>query len=209
MANLLLNDVVKVTFFNKQGSQVSQNVVHFIVDAVTGTPTEQGVADDLSTVWSSLYADLMTDKAEYRGLRLQRVGLMPTQGVLTTSGVGAGTLAGDALPPQTAGLIRKLTDTVGRTGRGRFYIPFPAEASSDANGRPNVSYQTSMAAFVTKLTTTTTYGPFGNNADLTPCLFKITLGIGTVKRITSAVRRADWATQRRRGFLNRGDVSPV
>jgi hypothetical protein len=65
----------------------------------------------------------------------------------------SGSAAGDVLPAQTQGLLRWNTNGIvnGRRIRGRWFIPLPVEADSDANGAPVTAYKTALAAGATAL----------------------------------------------------------
>ena len=60
-----------------------------------------------------------------------------------TPSSGTGTLAGDALPAQTQGLLRLLTTSVvsGRLLRGRLFLPGCGEADSGSGGTPGSTYR--------------------------------------------------------------------
>lgn len=104
-----------------------------------------------------------------------------------------GSATGAQAPPNVATLVRKLTATGGRQGRGRMYVPGATEPDLDEAGRYNTSYtavlQGHVDAFAASLATDL----------LIPVLFHDEAGPVTVPtEITSLQVDGLAATQRRR-----------
>ena len=102
------------------------------VSSYVGTP--DSVAALLASQWNvdnvdarmTLYLALTEVRVKYGP-----VATGPT-GVWT--GSIPGTQSGDSAPPNTAALVRKLTDLGGRAGRGRFFFPGVSEANAGGGG---------------------------------------------------------------------------
>lgn len=99
----------------------------------------QSVADDVQAAWNSAFPPDMDSDSTAEPPRV----LVGHGDDNPTVGVGAGSpLAGSAAasypPPQVAVIVKKITSTFGRHGRGRFYIPWIAsEAAIDEGGNIN------------------------------------------------------------------------
>lgn len=101
----------------------------------------------------------------------------------------AGTLAGDPIPLQCAGLVAWYSALRGRRYRGRTYVGGFTEAGSLGVG-PNAALQTALGNWATKLRTDLT--TLGNGLLVASRLN------ATGQSVTSHTVRANWKTQRRR-----------
>lgn len=63
----------------------------------------------------------------------------------------AGGNGGDMLPPQTAAVLSIRSGHLGRTGRGRVYLPPTSEANSGPLGQPIAAYLTFMSDLATAI----------------------------------------------------------
>ena len=61
-----------------------------------------------------------------------------------------GSRAGQAMPPQIAGQVEKLTGLIGRANRGRNYWPGPSEDDNDG-GAPDDAYKSDLVAVMNSL----------------------------------------------------------
>jgi len=209
MAALQTSDVLRVVLICNSAGQYSQNVVHYLVVTQSGGFTDQECADALSQEWSSPLRDLMAPNASYVGLKLQRLAPNPTQPVVSTGGAGVGSRTGDLMSPQTCGLLAKKTDTGGKKGRGRMYLPFPSEADNTSTGIVGATYITNAAAVSANLSTNLSLTGAGTSGQVRGILYNPAHGFSAVKLITSTVLNGAWGTQRRRSFVNRGDRNPL
>lgn len=209
MAQLLLGDILKVRVGCWMTAQSAFNIRHFRVSAVTGTgATDTEVAADLATPLSGAYKAVMSIVAEYRGLGVQKVSPDPvTVEVINIAGQGFGTIAGDPLPPQIAGLVRIRTTLAGRRNRAFIYLPFPGEADNAGSGGPGAAYLAAAGAVATIWTTSRTVGVAGNTVTLTP-IIKYGEGLGYAD-ISGYTVRSVWSQQKRRSFVRRGDARPI
>jgi len=112
------------------------------------------------------------------------------------------------MAPQVCGILKKITGSGGKTGRGRMYLPFPSEGSNAIGGVPSATYQTDGDALGAYIANNITVGTGGNTVTLAFALDKPPYNSTTYKDILTCVTRDVWGTQRRRSFVNRGDQSP-
>lgn len=215
--NLTVGDIIQVKSVCFSVDQLGLNIFHYIVTAVIGTPKLSDVVASLEggplgpTPFSTNMKALLCSAASFRGYAV-RV-LYPTMSVefLDTSGVGNGTVAGDLLPRQVAGLISKRAAVPGRRMGGRFYVPFPGEADNTAASVPSSDYVDRLGALRITLSSSLVKGS-DIFADPVIGLKTVVAGISAIRAtrsIGSWVERSLWATQRRRGSYGRTNTSPL
>lgn len=199
------NDILEVKGFNKDATQQAVNVWHYFVSGITGASlTDQQVCTALSAQVAPLYKALQSVGSSYLGLRLQRIrpGTVPAA-VISTSGTGAGTAAGGPLPSMASILLSKRTNLAGRANRGRLYLPFISDlflsgTATVTAGGVTAATNWSNAMFATITVTiggdAVTLQPVINNRDPAGTVF-----------MTSVAIRDNFATQRRRSLINKGD----
>jgi len=209
MTLLANNDVYAARICCTLGVQTSINVLHYLVSSVVGAPTDTHMVTALDLAFAGAIKALMGPDASYRGIGVQR--RLPTPATNQEFGIagqGAGTLAGPSLPKQLSGLVTKRTAFAGKRYRGRFYAPFPSEASNDgAEGRPIAAYVTALTNLGGVIDNALGIGAGGDSATITPGLFNKTTGAFTP--ITSCTARNYWANQRRRGDFGPTNSSPI
>lgn len=200
-------DICRLRVACYTANQVGINVAHFQVTSVTGTSRNDAqVADDFNTSLAPRYKTALSAQARFRGVSFQRIlPLPPTFPQIVTTLDGVGLVAGDMLATQTSGIVSAKTEFAGAKYRGRVYIPFPGEASSDVNGIPIAQYVTDIEDIGEELYTPVVLGAGGNTVTLTPCIFH--RATGTATKIDGFTARQKWATQRRRGSF--GQVNPT
>lgn len=208
---MILNDIVQcriVTYTTAGSNQIGVNVRHYKCTAVSGTgPTPAQVASALNLLVATHYKTMMSVSAAYRGVGAAIIWPLSSQTIeyADVSSAGAGTVAGDMLPSQISGLISLYNGSPGRHGRGRTYVPFPSEASSDASGLPSSTYQAGLGNIATDLTSNIIVAG-GNGGTLTPISWWRSAHTG-IPWVTT-ISRNRWATQRRRGAFGRANVLP-
>lgn len=199
--------VLEVTIGTWITNQQGLMVRHYENSAYTGEGSTLGaIATRLSTLLAPLVKPLLAVGATYRGIRVRRIDpLPPSPPAYELADQGPGTVAGDLMSPQTAGLITIGTAFAGRAYRGRAYIPFPSETDNDATGIPIPGYRTRADALALQLRTTVVVGTV-DSVTLIPVLWH--RKTRTTTDITSSSTRPGWATQRRRGFFGRQNPIP-
>jgi len=206
--SVAINDIIRLKVYCQLPQQIGINVFHFRVAAIAGTSqTEVQIANFISTQLSTLYKNVLTSAATYRGVGVQVI--RPVLGLewFSANGQGVGLVAGDPLPKQVTGIISWKTNVAGPRGRGRSYIPFPGEASNDADITPSVAYFNNLAAIATIMLPGFVVIGGINSATLEFVLNH--RASSTVDLIITGGPRDRWATQRRRGDYGRTNVSPI
>jgi len=200
-------DIVQVRIYCTMGNQTAVNVRHYAVTAKAGvgaTPLE--FAAQISAAVAGPYKGLMSSLADFHGVDAQVVWPIPGLAEGTIANAGPGTITGDPLPFQTCGLIALRTATPTRHGRGRVYIPFPAETDNSNTGVPSAGYVTALDLIGTQLFLPRTPGTGGNTNTLTPVIYNRVAH--TALGVTQWISRLYWATQRRRGNFGRPNAPP-
>lgn len=208
MAHVLaVGDIVQVSMVSKLQDQYSFNVLNWLVTARTGaTVTDDHVATHISTVYASLWKDLLATNATFAGVIAQVVSPDRYDRQVETGDAGAGTLTGDHLPTQVAGLVTFRTGAALRRARGRIYFPATSEAQNTSTGKLGAAYITAIETIMSTLILGETVAGGGNTADLSFGVWS--RKFSQFRIMTEYFVRPDWATQRRRSSIRHGDSSP-
>lgn len=129
----VVGDVLRITANFSQGGDEYVNVHHFQVAAITGTPSDQTIMDDIADYLDTSYAAIIGQQVvgllyeDISGQNITQNVIMPTVAwpVLT-----AGTGSGEAVPKQTAGYV--FWRTLRPKTRASSFIPGFSEISSNA-----------------------------------------------------------------------------
>lgn len=137
---------LSVEWSNTPGFPTAVNLFYFKqIDAlVLDTPGED-LVEAFRTECEATYRELVTNALALRKYAVAKAPLFLTEHVL--EGLGEGGLAtGDAMPPNTGGLLSIKTATLTRRGRGRVFIP-PASETYNSGGRPTALMRGNITAF--------------------------------------------------------------
>lgn len=202
-------DIYRANIYTTFSSQTALVTSHWYVSATAGTgATDAQIADAMNNAWHAAFKALIASAASYRGVSVQKIVPAPVAVlVYSTLNQGVGTVIGDALPRQVAGLIGLRTALAGRAYRGRNYIPFPGEADNDAGNFATAGYVTRLTTLATAMTANVAAGGGGNTNTLKRIIFHSSSNTGT--DVTQATVTGNWATQRRRGSFGRANNSPI
>lgn len=207
-----LSDVynVMVVLYVQDKGQIAVTVRRFKVTAITGTPSNQDLADGADSNWATNWKGVLAPDAKYLGTRVQS--LEPNYGEAWADGIGGagvGTFADavDTGPGQLAALIRLFTGERGRKGEGRVYVGFPPLNAIDNAATPTAGYVTALATlggilknpFVASAAGGTITGKFGN---WNKALAEFN------EYVESDIPDA-FATQRRRGSYGKLNIPPI
>lgn len=193
------NDRLQIRAYCQTGDQTAINVWNFVVGAVVGAPTEQGIVDAFSVKMALAYKQILSSDTTYYGCDL-RVYVGGALGATWTSrsSTGAGTQGADTLPRQVAGVLSFQTGTPGRAGRGRTFLSFPPEAMNGPGGHPDNLYTGGADNLGFQLRSNVPYiSSAGNTAVLQFCLRHRATNAFVL--VINHVARAKWGNQRRRG----------
>lgn len=194
-----VNGKYQVRIFCRRGDQTAINVLNYLCTAVTGTPTDQQMADKMSTRVAAAIKPVLSGNAEYYGIDWRQwIGNTLGNPVTSKLNAGIGTNAGDCLPRLVCGLLAWQTAQPGRKGRGRMYVPFPGESANSANGIPDPTYVGPLLTLGTTLA-----GPAVLTQDVnTIGTFSLTVrnrALQIFNPVAVVSARGKWAMQRRRG----------
>lgn len=206
--NIAVLDVFRLVVYTYFAGQQQQGVnVHYMQCLnIVGTPTDDNQVQSFATGLSSVYTPLMTDKAIFQGVTLQKW-MPPTplpMPVASTALNNPGVVTGDALPPDKAGIITWRTRFSGRKYRGRSYIPFPSETDSDVNGLPTNGYVlrlVTLAGIFVPFFTSSDMG--GNQAGWVKLVVHGRTPGSPNDAVVTSLPRQLWADQHRRGDYGR------
>jgi len=208
MANAIqLNDLLELKLYAFSQGQYSINTLHYACVARAGDGEDDvGAGIKFQTTFSAAFRDLMSSAARYVGLTTQIIRPTRRPKIVNVVGAGDGTEDSDILPRQVAGLIRKLTNVASRHGRGRMYVPFPAESHNTATGFPENAYLTALGVFADLMDDTIQVGAGGDTVDLDPVVFDRASNTGLL--ITGVDVGQTWASCRRRSDTRGSDRPP-
>lgn len=209
MTNISVDDYLEARVCCSYQEQAAFNVLHFQCTAINddGTPvTTLEFAQFLSALFTGVYRDAIVSNAYYEGVgvRLDVAG-DPEYGSLGNRGAGVGGTA-----PQSrsvCGVITKLTDTAGRAGKGRIYIPFPDSTAVDAaTGKPTSSYMSLLDDIAALYVGEFEHSLGGSRTITVQSVLKHRTAAGYVV-VNNYQSRARWGSQRSRGDY--GKPNPV
>lgn len=186
-----------VVWSNAPGLPTAVNQFHFrqVDTLVLDTPGEDLVGAFQEEVQAA-YASLVTNALAIRRYSVAKAPLFLTEHVLEGIGVG-GTASGDAMPPQSTGIIEIRTADFTRRGRGRFFIP-PGVESFNGLGKPTSAYRTSLGDVAANLMADMNTTTIGHSAWE---LMLWSRADQEAKLVTTAFGGAFWGSQRDRNRL--------
>jgi hypothetical protein len=154
---------------------------------------------------------LINNNATYQGMTMQvitpPIGLLEKNNLSTGFGTGGSTAAAT----QTSGLIDWGTGLGGRKYRGRTYFPFPSVQEDGSLGFPNPGYLVGLDAVRTEYIGHTAFSLAGGAQTIIPVIRHRKDKTGVISpptQILTGVSVDAWATQKKRGFFGRPNVSP-
>jgi hypothetical protein len=211
MYNLAAGNQLLVMPWVADSEQAAVNALHYQVLSISGAPTtDQDVANYCDAQFGPVYGPIINNTATYRGTQCRVLNLTPEPvTVFSNTHATTGSAGAIGMSRQTCGLIAYYTNTGGRKGRGRTYIPFPSVAQDQGFGIPTAGYvalATTVASTILAVSVVPNAAATGS-ATLIFAIYDKTTKVMT--QVTSKVVRTVWATQRRRGSYGRANVSPI
>ena len=192
----------KVVVQTHARDQLGLNIHYFRVVTVTGgVATTAAHLPAIDGNIAPVMTAAMSSTAFYRGTSFQKLTPLPrSDPAIVVVNAGAGTSGAQLLPTQVAGIWTKVTDNVGRSNRGRSYVPFPATTFLHATlGIPAAGYAGKLADIATFFSGLETFTVAG-----------VALRIQWILKPQPVPKDVvDWrvlnqfATQRRRGMFGR------
>lgn len=203
---LTINKYLQVTAVCRARNQNGLMVWHYkVTNVVGGSVTDQMAVSQIDSNFAPLIKNMLSDQATYEGTAAQIISIIAVGKVGTTQSQGPGLVAGELMSTMTAGEVSLRTALGGRSFRGRKYVPFPGEDDNQASGKPEDNYVVRLALFGAQLEAPEVVANGADSATLTPVVYSRKLGSGTA--ISDSIARTEWATQRRRSQINRGDAA--
>lgn len=211
MASVAIDDVLECRHICQLNDQISVNVFHYKVTAVSvvgGTPvTTADCAAGLANQFNNIYAAALPTVSIYFGAGVRRI----TPTVTIEDGNNTFQIAGDIaeipLPAQMCGLFAINTGIGGRAFRGRKYMPFPCITHVHTDTKPTAAYRGLIQTIANAYTGGSVIaGPTTSTADLSPVLKHAD---NSTTAVTGSTVRLNWGTQRSRGGYGRPNTLPV
>jgi len=205
---LAAGDKFEIVTYCRVAQQTALNVLMYRMSAVAGdAPTEQQIVTAFTAYIKPYYAAILSGECEFLGCSLRLATTKPFGGYYYSQNIAFGDFTAPVMAKQTTGIISWRTALGGRPGRGRSYIPFPAETANETPGIPRTDYMTSIDALAGKLRTTGAM-VFQGADTLTLVLQVYHKQPHTFTDVTHYVTPRKWATQRRRGDYGRVNQPP-
>jgi len=208
--NITVGGVVRFRTYYTYPGQVATNSREWQCTNITGASTfpSPTVLLRLDNDFSAVVKNCMTADATYYGSQLYFLTppASPPRPDNNTVNQGPGSDLGEALPLQTSGLISLYSETLGKAGQGRIYIPFPSIDSQGTDSTPDGLYMIDLDNVATDLTTPKVIVSGIVTSTWVPVLY--VPGGPPPKTITKYIARDGWATQRRRGNFGRPNPNP-
>jgi len=161
---------------------------------------------EIITAIQSPWAACLSVSAAFAGIGLDKLSTFPVPARVYASEFEDGTVAGDPLPSQCAGLISWRTALAGKRNRGRTYMPFPAEADNAVTEFPSADYQARLQTLASTLENITLLNTEAGDIFLRMQVNSV--AGNTFTDVDGYLIRAKWATQRRRGQFGRPNALP-
>lgn len=200
--------VLRVTIVTLLNNQVAENNLHWKVQSISGSPTDQQLADIVDTNVAPTVKACMGANTSYRGTLAQIIFPLPIyRRVGQNASAGAGTGSGNALPGQASGIITWESIFAGPAARGRMFVPFPASGFLSSTEFPTNGYVTALTAVGNAITAIVNIGSGGNTAVMSFCLYNFRTHVTTP--ITTFIPRQAWATQKKRGDYGKTFSAPI
>ncbi len=207
MPALAATDLVEFKIYCYSEGQYSINTLHYAVTDVIGlSVTDTLASTTLDALWVDVIRPCVSENAEYIGSSTQIALPIRRPKKVVTANAGIGLFAGDVLPRQVAGLVRKLTAIASRHGRGRMFVPFPSEECNSEDGFPNVAYKAVLADIAATLAQPVNVVDGANEVTLVPVIFDRVAGTGL--EIVSGEVGQVWGTCKRRSDIRGADRPP-
>lgn len=207
---MAVGEIRRLTLYSKQEPQIAVNVLHYRITAETGGGTSLGdQAKAFGNAFGLKMRDVMCANAQFSGVGISHIHPGdPSEPAYDTSNAGNGAVAGEPLPYQNTGIITKKTGHGGRAFRGRFYTPFPGEASNTTDGTPTVAFLTALDVLAAQITATVIATSLSGGSTTLQPILKNKEFPATIRPLTGYVVRDKWAVQRRRGSYGQPNLLP-
>lgn len=208
MSHTLANgEIIEVTAVVNLLGQYSMNVYNMQLSGSVGASvTDQEFLTDMDATLAPLYKLFLSTSSIYHGTKVQVVHDTRYDPITSIASQGPGSLAGDLLPTQTAGLVKWKTGLANRRKMGRTYFPATSEGENTASAKPGAGYLGGVNALALALQIGGTVAVGGRSIDWKLVVWSKNFDI--ITPVNSYVVRTDWATMRKRSHIGRPDTAP-
>lgn len=189
--------------------QAGINISHWRVTNVIGASTTDGdVAEQIDALTAPLWKSIMSTFALYYGVWAQIIKPVLCVQEVHASNFGTGTRMGNLLPTAVCGMLQLKSNHLGRSGRGRQWLPFPSTSDVDAGtGAPTAAYITAISAVGGFFQTHTITGTGLDSVDIVPVITHLPAA-APVFDISDFRALNKFGTLHRRGAYGKGNVYP-
>lgn len=196
------------SYITSPQNQAGINRFHVAVSGVIGGTINDGnLATYFDDLLAPLYKLIFSTTTNYYGVKVTRKVPAPTaipQVAIANSGVG--TASGTLMAPTLSALVQMFTQRIGKTGRGRLFVPFPTSEQT-VIGIPNAAYIVNVLAIATQVSVVQSLIIGAESVVLTPVITG-KLVTSPIYAITSVDVAPWWVSQHRRGNYGRQNVLP-
>jgi len=210
MATFLADsDICEAKFacYSTAQTQVSLNIRHYRITAVTGNVTDLELATQLDNGLSALYAACMPAAASYYGVQVRIITTLPGNvPVIAHNNELTGSFGGSLTAGQVSGIGTLRSFLVGRTNRGRVYVGFVPSTAIATDGQPTNTYLTALGQVINAFGVDVPITGALGNCLAVPVIFHRVARTST--DIVTVLTRNKLATQRRRGAYGRPNSFP-
>lgn len=210
MFRITTGQTLRFETFVQFGDQVAQNVLYYVCTAHSGVGCpSQIMLDGMLDAYNLRMKALMSASATIRGGKLSSPLDNPQPNPELQTKTQAGTVSGEPLPRQTAGLMKFQTDLAGASYRGRLYTPFPSETDNDTDATPIAGWTSRLTALYDEMKGFFLADDENPDNDSTIALAIYSRTKNETTLVTKCIPLDAWATIRRRGTFGRSNISPV
>jgi len=165
---LALGDVLRVKFHCYGRGQWTQNTIYYLVTQVTAaSQTDRQVAVAVRDAVRVLYADCMSNQAQFYGVSVQRI--VPEENIPAyATDPQSGNFSSIHAPVGLSYCIHLMTGLAGKTNRGRVFIPFIPVGELGDGQTPSVALVNALTALGSALIASITATTGGNSCRITP-----------------------------------------
>jgi hypothetical protein len=195
-------DVIQATVCCYNGNQIGLNIGYWVTQASGGPMGINTVAPAIDTAMAGHYKLWLSADSNYYGSRFRNMNNLTFAPWIENTHSGVGLVTGLCAGSQLSGLITRTSASIGRSGRGRIFVPFVAESSV-------IDAQHISSGAVTALNAIGgdwQGGWAGTGGVFVPCIYQRPSTITTYT--TGYISRNRIATQRRRGAYGRPNTIP-
>lgn len=210
-------DILAIRAWATLGTQAAVNTYNFLCNTTAGASvTDQDFADAMDGYMSTFYTTYMGNSAQYNGVQcyfVRRIGatFLPPP-VSSVTNAGPGTASTDAVPKNTAAILRYFSNVKrGPGGRGRVFLPFAGAINVGPTGDPIAAFTTLMQGFINGLTTAVVVGTPPNTANFFFILLKRATETTPLDYtlVTDGSPANKFGQQHKRGDYGRPNSSPI